>query len=131
MAWFSRSAIRAPVLLAGLMFAFVPGSISRADEPPAKPNATGEPSFSKAQIEFFEKEVQPILKVRCLKCHGAEEKIRGGLRLSSRAALLKGGDQGPAVELEKPAESLLIQAINYDGLEMPPSGKLPKSEIAV
>lgn len=88
-------------------------------------------SFSKEQIEFFEKQVQPILKARCLKCHGGEVKIRGGLRLSSRAALLKGGDQGPAVELKTPADSLLLQAINYDGLEMPPSGKLPKSEIEV
>jgi len=101
-----------------------------ADETtPKSPGSSG--SFSKDQVEFFEKMVQPILKARCLKCHGGEEKIRGGLRLSSRAAVLKGGDQGPAVELEKPAESLLLQAINYDELKMPPSGKLPQAEIDV
>jgi len=92
---------------------------------------SGDRGFSKADVEFFEKQVQPILKARCLKCHGGEEKVKGGLRLSSRAAVLKGGDQGTAVVLDKPAESLLIQAINYDGLEMPPSGKLPRAEIDV
>ena len=97
----------------------------------AKPQANGDREFSKEQVEFYETQVQPILKARCLKCHGGEEKIKGGLRLSSRAAVLKGGDQGAAVVLDKPAESLLIQAINYDGLEMPPSGKLPKAEIDV
>src|SRR5260370_22923301 len=101
--------------------------ISRADEVAAKPQAGTDVSFSKVQVEFFEKEVQPILKARCLKCHGAEEKIKGGLRLVSRSAVLKGGDQGSAVDLEMPGESLLIQAINYDRLEMPPNGQLPES----
>ena len=31
----------------------------------------------------------------------------------------------------KPEESLLVEAINYDGLEMPPTGKLEPGEIAV
>ena len=30
-----------------------------------------------------------------------------------------------------PAKSLLIKAINYDELEMPPAGKLPAGEIAM
>ncbi len=102
-----------------------------AEEGTTKTQAAGEPAFSEEQIEFFEKQVQPILRGRCLKCHGGEAKIRGGLKLSSRAAVLKGGDQGAAVDLKKPAESLLLQAINYDGLEMPPSGKLPKAEIEI
>ncbi len=105
--------------------------VSRAEEAQAKQKAGADPPFSKVQVEFFETQVQPILKARCLKCHGGEEKIKGGLRLVSRSAVLKGGDQGSAVDLEKPGESLLIQAINYDGLEMPPSGKLPKPEIDI
>jgi hypothetical protein len=104
---------------------------SGADEKAPKPQANGERSFSKKQIEFFEEQVQPVLKARCLKCHGGEEKIRGGLRLTSRERVLKGGDQGVPVDLKSPRESLLIQAINYDGLEMPPSGKLPKAEIDI
>src|SRR5215471_16660607 len=101
---------------------------ARAEEEAAKPADRG-PDFAAADVEFFEKEIQPLLQARCAKCHGGEEKIKGGLSLANRAAVLKGGDQGPAVDLDDPAESLLIQAINYDGLEMPPSGKLPKAEI--
>ncbi|MBS0261624.1 MAG: DUF1553 domain-containing protein [Planctomycetes bacterium] len=103
--------------------------LSEAEEKPAAKPDTPNESFSKEQVEFFEKDVQPILKARCLKCHGGEEKIRGGLRLTSRDELLTGGDQGPAFDDKKPAASLFLQAINYDGLEMPPSGKLPKAEI--
>ena len=87
------------------------------------------PQFTAQQIEFFEKQVQPILKARCLKCHGGEEKIRSDFRLTSRAAVLRGGELGKAVSLEKPDESALLKAINYQEIEMPPSGKLPAAEI--
>ena len=57
---------------------------------------------------------------------------KGGLRLDSRAAALKGGDTGPAVVPGKPKESLLVDAINYGELyQMPPKSKLPAEEIAV
>jgi hypothetical protein len=126
---FSRSVSVNLVLMAAGACAWGFAELSRGEEDAAKPQATGEATFSKEQIEFFEKQILPILKARCLKCHGGEEKIRGSLKLTSRAAVLKGGDQGAAVDLKDPAESLLIQAINYDGLKMPPSGKLPKAEI--
>src|SRR6478735_5904180 len=42
------------------------------------------------QEAFFEKNVRPILVARCLECHG-EKKQEAGLRLDSRAALLKDG----------------------------------------
>ncbi|HTI51676.1 MAG TPA: DUF1553 domain-containing protein [Planctomycetaceae bacterium] len=100
-------------------------------DPPTAANGTQTQEFTSDELTFFEKQVRPILQSRCLKCHGGEEKIRGGLRMTSRAAILKGGDQGAAVTLEKPTESLLIQAINYDGLEMPPSGRLPKDEVEI
>jgi Planctomycete cytochrome C len=80
---------------------------------------------------FFETRVQPILKARCFKCHGGEAKVRGNFHVDSRSAVLRGGDLGPAITLERPEESLLLQAIHYDGLEMPPSGKLPGAEIGV
>jgi hypothetical protein len=88
-------------------------------------------AFSVAQVAFFENDVQPILKARCLKCHGEGPKIKGGFRLDSREAILRGGDLGPAVSLDDPAASLLLRAIRYDELEMPPGGKLPAVEIAV
>ena len=84
-----------------------------------------------AKIEFFQREVWPILASHCFKCHGGGDKMRGGLSLASRDAVLKGGDIGPAVSLDAPAESMLLEAIEYEGLEMPPSGKLPAKEIAV
>src|SRR5262245_52002805 len=80
---------------------------------------------------FFDKKVLPILKQHCHKCHG-EGKVRGGLRLTSRENLLKGGDSGPVVSVDRPETSRLIQAINSkDGLEMPPTGKLAQDKIDV
>ncbi len=87
--------------------------------------AAGEPE------RFFETQVRPILQAQCLRCHGAEKKVRGGLRLTSREALLKGGDSGPAVSADKPDDSRLLQAINYRDLRMPPKGKLPQAQIDI
>lgn len=84
-----------------------------------------------AATGFFESRVRPLLESRCLKCHGRDPKVRGNLRLDSREAILRGGDLGPAVTPDSPEESPLLQAIRYEGLEMPPSGKLPQAEIDV
>jgi hypothetical protein len=82
-----------------------------------------------AALEFFEKEVRPVLSSRCQSCHGSE-KHKGDLRLDSREAVLKGGRTGPAVVPGKPAESLLVDAINYGDLyQMPPKSKLADREI--
>lgn len=84
----------------------------------------------RAASEFFEKSVRPILANRCQKCHGPA-KQKAGLRLDSRASLLRGGDNGPAVSPGKPRESLLIDAVNYGEIaQMPPKSKLPAEEIA-
>ncbi|MGC3971701.1 MAG: DUF1549 domain-containing protein [Pirellulales bacterium] len=49
-----------------------------------------------------------------------------------RAAVLKGGDSGPAVAPGKPEESLLIEAVKHESFEMPPepSPQLSAKEIA-
>ncbi len=86
-------------------------------------------SFAAEDVAFFEKEVLPILKANCFACHGSEKKLQGGLKLTSREDILKGGESGPAFDLKQPSESLLLQAINYDGIMMPPKGKLPKAQI--
>jgi hypothetical protein len=84
-----------------------------------------------ADIKFFESKIRPVLVEQCYSCHSAGAKIlRGGLLLDSRAGLLKGGDSGPAVVPGKPEESVLIEALNFESYEMPPSGKLPKAVIA-
>ena len=83
------------------------------------------------QQDFFRRQVQPILKVHCFKCHGPQSSAKGKLHLVSRALVLKGGESGPAVSTDDPAESLLLQAVNHDGLEMPPKKKLPQAQIDI
>ncbi len=86
-----------------------------------------------ADEAFFEKSVRPLLVKRCYSCH-AGAKAGGGLSLETAAGWKKGGESGPALVPGKPDESLLIQAINYRSLEMPPrdkGGQLAADEIAI
>jgi Protein of unknown function (DUF1553)/Protein of unknown function (DUF1549)/Planctomycete cytochrome C len=96
------------------------------------PRGSGLPSSvppDPAAVEFFEKSVRPILAARCQGCHGPA-KQKGGLRLDSRARILAGGSTGPAVVPGDPAESLLVDAINYGEMyQMPPKSRLPAEEI--
>ena len=95
------------------------------------------PEPTKAGLEFFEKNVRPILAEHCYKCHSIAEKTsKGGLILDSRDGMLKGGDEGPAVVPGNPAKSLLLRAITYtdNELQMPPKkagGKIPDAKIKV
>ncbi|MBC8325997.1 MAG: PSD1 domain-containing protein [Verrucomicrobia subdivision 3 bacterium] len=89
--------------------------------------------FTAADLEFFEKKIRPVLAEHCYKCHSADaKKLKGDLMLDHRAGVFKGGDTGPAIVSGKPAQSLLIEAIEYDNvdLEMPPRGKLSDQQIA-
>ncbi len=82
-------------------------------------------------IEFFEKEVRPLLAKSCWQCHG-DAKPKAKLRLTSRAAILAGGASGPAAVPGKPLESRLLNAVRYVGdLHMPPTGKLTDRQIEV
>ena len=91
-------------------------------------SSAAEPPASNESLEFFEKEIRPLLAKHCYECHGAGEKIKGGLRLTSRAAVTQGGETGPAAVPGKPQDSLLLEAVRYQGLKMPPSGKLPAAD---
>ena len=84
-----------------------------------------------AQIEHFEKKIRPVLVQQCYRCHSSDAKrIRGGLRLDTRQATLKGGDSGPVLVPGNPKKSLLLQALRYEKFEMPPSKKLDVKIIA-
>ncbi|MEX2172999.1 MAG: PSD1 and planctomycete cytochrome C domain-containing protein [Pirellulaceae bacterium] len=98
---------------------------TRAAEPPP-----AEPPPDPAQIEFFEKQIRPLLANHCHECHGPD-KQEGKLRLDSRAGALAGGEYGPAVVAGKPDESWLVKAIRYDhdDVQMPPKAKLPVEKI--
>jgi hypothetical protein len=113
-----------PICAATLWSGLAPLSAKAAEAPPSVEDA--------ARVKFFEEKVRPVLNAHCVKCHGGE-KTKAGLRLTSRSAVLAGGDTGPAVVPERAGESLLIQAIGYanDKLQMPPSGKLPQADIDV
>jgi hypothetical protein len=96
---------------------------------PGRPGAA-EIAGAGGDQQFFETRVRPVLEKNCLLCHGGA-KIRGGLEVTSRAALLKGGEHGPAVVPGAPDRSLLLRAVRYRGdIRMPPRGKLDEQHIA-
>ena len=91
-------------------------------------------SDAAADLDFFEKRVRPLLVQRCFECHSAKaEKLKGGLLLDSREAILTGGDSGPAAVVGDVEKSLIVQAIRFDNenVQMPPAGKLQEAEVAV
>jgi hypothetical protein len=92
--------------------------------------ANPRPELSAALERYFEQNVRPLLAENCFSCHGSK-KQKGGLRLDSLESVLKGGKAGPAIVAGKPDESLLVEAIHYQGLEMPPAGKLAPEKISV
>lgn len=86
---------------------------------------------SDEDAKFFREDVLPLLKDSCQRCHG-EKKQQSGLRLDSRDAVLKGGQNGPAIVSGKPDESLLMKVIGYDGdIQMPPDAKLDDDKIQI
>ena len=101
---------------------------------PAAARAADKP-LDPAAAEFFEKKIRPVLTEHCAACHSDDaakkKKLKAELFLDSKAGVLKGGDSGPALVPGKPAESLLLKTMKYDGdTKMPPKGKLPDAVIA-
>src|ERR1017187_5798868 len=85
------------------------------------------------QLNFFESKIRPILADNCYKCHSTfAEKVKGGLLVDSREALLKGGDSGKIIVPGDPESSLLIKAVRYTDpdLQMPKDKKLGDDKIA-
>ncbi len=80
-------------------------------------------------VEFFEKQVRPVLSANCYSCHGPQQQF-SSLRVDSREALLQGGNRGPVLIPGDAKLSLLAKAIRHDGLKMPAGGKLPAEQIA-
>ena len=80
------------------------------------------------QMRFFESKVRPLLVEHCFECHSGRSQ-KGGLRLDSLAGMLRGGESDPAIVPGKPEDSLLMEAVQYEGLEMPPGEPLSQREI--
>ncbi len=104
-----------PFLLVGV------ASAAEADERQPTPES----------LEFFEKQVRPLLSRHCYSCHSVKAKrLEGKLLLDSRQGHLRGGDSGPAIVPGDAEASLLIEAVRYESYEMPPKGKLPEQDVA-
>ena len=86
-----------------------------------------------APVDFV-REVRPLMVKRCLACHDAEH-AKGGLRLDSREAALKGGkSKQPTLVPGTPAKSELIKRIvTHDPDEMmpPKGGALTSAQVAL
>ena len=107
---------------AALCFVCLVNFAARADDTQSE--------FTAGQIEFFEKQIRPILVEHCRECHGTDDP-EAGLRLTSRQAILRGGDSGPAIVPGMLDEGELLLAVSYDadGYQMPPDGRLPQEKI--
>ena len=70
------------------------------------------------------------LKAACFECHNPE-KAKADLDLTTREAILKGGDSGPALVPGKSGESFLVEVLAPDAdPHMPPKGQLSDEQIA-
>jgi hypothetical protein len=91
-----------------------------------------EPAATQEELDFFESRIRPVLIQNCYSCHSAQSgKIKGGLRVDSRAALLAGGGSGPAIVPGDAEASLMIKAVRYEDpdFEMPPKQALSKETV--
>ena len=86
---------------------------------------------TQAQLNFFEKKIRPVLVKECYSCHSTEAKsVKAGLLLDTREGIRRGGESGHAVVPGNLEESLLIEAVKHEGLEMPPKKQLSENVIA-
>ncbi|MBX7211891.1 MAG: DUF1553 domain-containing protein [Verrucomicrobiaceae bacterium] len=86
-----------------------------------------------AAKDVFETQVRPLLRERCVECHG-KDKQKGELRLDAKVFAFKGGHNGAAIIAGKPEDSpLFLRIASADGDErMPPKGAaLTRDQIAV
>ena len=95
-------------------------------------HAIGQQADKRADLEFFEKKVRPLLVEHCYSCHSTgAKKLQAELYVDSRRSLIEGGDSGAALVPGKPDDSLFMEAVRYESYEMPPKGKLADIDIAV
>jgi len=88
--------------------------LSAAASLSAQPSTTTVPADHAERVQrglkLFDESLQTLLTQRCLECHDAAT-ASGGLDLSTREGLLKGGERGPAILVDRPRDSLLIKLV--------------------
>ena len=114
-------------LAAGLFLAAFTAAGLAAEEKVAIPPAVSRP------VDFA-RDVQPILRVKCFRCHGPD-KQKGSLRLDVRADAVRGGDNfAPAIVSGRSADSPLIRIVAgvEEDLVMPPEGaRLTNEQVGI
>ena len=105
-----------------------------ATEPEEAGNSPVQEARSKKDAEriaFFENKIRPALVEHCIECHNGDAAAPdGGLVLDRAEGWRIGGDSGPAIVPGDSDDSLLMSAIRYESIEMPPDGRLPAETIA-
>src|SRR5437870_4187558 len=76
----------------------------------AEPDLTKLPPASDKQGLTYAKDIRPLFEASCFRCHGAQ-RPKGGLRLDSIEAALKGGEDGKVIMPGESAKSLLVIAV--------------------
>jgi len=79
----------------------------------------------RAEAVDFVRDVRPILRAHCLKCHGPE-KPKGQLRLDVRLLALKGGVSGKVILPGKGGESPLVKLLLEEDAEARMPQKAPR-----
>tara|TARA_R110002072_G_scaffold303141_1_gene495707 strand:- start:20565 stop:23378 length:2814 start_codon:yes stop_codon:yes gene_type:complete len=117
--------------VAAVVCAVASDDVALADDQPDV-SVAGRPSKESVHVEFFEKDVRPLLVKYCYECH-SEGDVDGGLNLDSKVGVARGGDSGPVVVAGEPDKSLMIEAVRYQNrdLQMPPKGRMSDAEIAI
>jgi len=112
--WVKKNPAPKPPREGHLVDAFIDAKIGKA-------LAAGAATTAAAKV--FHGEILPVLREQCFRCHG--EKDKGGLKLNTREAALRGGDsEVPSIIPGNPAASELIKRLrsNDEDQIMPPTG---------
>jgi uncharacterized membrane protein/mono/diheme cytochrome c family protein len=78
---------------------------------------------SEGPVDFVQ-DIRPIIQTSCFSCHGGDKggkNGKGGLKLTTRALAMKGGDGGPCIVPKKPEESSFFTLL----LEKDPDKRMP------
>jgi ankyrin repeat protein/mono/diheme cytochrome c family protein len=83
-----------------------------------------------AKVDFA-RDVQPLFKAHCVKCHGPKMQ-KNGFRLDRRSDAMRGGTSPMIAPRNSQASRLYLKLVgNQEGPQMPPDGTMSAEEIAV
>jgi uncharacterized membrane protein len=102
---------------------------------PTSASSSSSKQVSAALETFFTARVEPILKNKCVTCHGAN-KHKANLRMDSFVQLMRGSKHGPVIKAGDPQHSELYRRVTLpaeDKHAMPAEGKprLTSDEVKV